>query len=108
MRLKTFGKGFILFLLFYMVTYCTFIKLNKANADEPTITIPYTEKEMCKAFLKAEICEMSQEDQETYFMEMFRGLLEREFNKKEELDMMDICFKETEEGKIIPCKGMDI
>ena len=28
--------------------------------------------------------------------------------KKEELDMMDICFKETEEGKIIPCKGMDI
>ena len=108
MRLKTFGKGFILFLLFYMVTYCTFIKLNKANADEPTITIPYTEKEMCKAFLKAEICEMSQEEQETYFMEMFRGLLEREFNKKEELDMMDICFKETEEGKIIPCKGMDI
>ena len=108
MRLKTFLKGFILFLLFYMVTYCTITKLDRANADEPTITIPYTEKEMCKACLKAEICEMSQEEQETYFMEMFKGLLEREFNKKEELDMMDICFKETEEGKLIPCKGMDI
>ena len=108
MRLKTFLKGFILFLLFYMVTYCTITKLDRANADEPTITIPYTEKEMCKAFLKAEICEMSQEEQETYFMEMFKGLLEREFNKKEELEMMDICFKETEEGKLIPCKGLDI
>ena len=108
MRLKTFLKGFILFLLFYMVTYCTITKLDRANADEPTITIPYTEKEMCKAFLRAEICDMSQDEQELYFLEMFQGLLDREFNKEQEVESMEICFKETEEGKLIPCKGLDI
>ena len=108
MRLKRFGTGFILFLLFYLVTYCTFIKLNKVNAEEPTITVPYTEEQMCKAFLKAEICDMSRDEQELYFLEMFQGLLEREFNKKEEVESMEICFKETEEGKLIPCEGMDI
>ena len=108
MRLKTFLKGFILFLLFYMVTYCTITKLDRANADEPTITIPYTEKEMCKAFLKAEICDMSKEQQEQYFLQMFEGLLDREFNKEQEVESMEICFKETEEGKLIPCKGLDI
>ena len=78
------------------------------KADEPTITIPYTEKQMCKAFLKDEICDMSREEQELYFLEMFQGLLEREFNKEQEVESMEICFKETEEGKLIPCKGMDI
>ena len=78
------------------------------KADEPTITIPYTEKEMCKAFLKAEICDISKEQQEQYFLEMFQGLLDREFNKEQEVESMEICFKETEEGKLIPCKGMDI
>ena len=81
MRIK--AGPIILFFIIYIWAYSIF---NAVNADEPTITIPYTEKEMCKAFLKAEICEMSQEEQETYFMEMFKGLLEREFNKKEVID----------------------
>ena len=106
--MKKFRAGFIIFLLFYVVTYCTITKLDKARADEPTITVPYTEEQMCKAFLKAEICDMSRDEQELYFLEMFQGLLEREFNKKEEVESMEICFKETEQGKLIPCEGMDI
>ena len=39
---------------------------------------------------------------------MFQGLLDREFNKEQEVESMEICFKETEEGKLIPCKGLDI
>ena len=95
----------ILFFIIYIWAYAIF---NAVKADEPTITIPYTEKEMCKAFLKAEICDMSKEQQEQYFLQMFEGLLDREFNKEQEVESMEICFKETEEGKLIPCKGMDI
>ena len=97
----------ILFFIIYIWAYAIFNAVN-AKADEPTITVPYTEEQMCKAFLRAEICEMSQAEQELYFLEMFQGLLEREFNKKEEVESMEICFKETEEGKLIPCEGMDI
>ena len=95
----------ILFFIIYIWAYAIF---NAVKADEPTITIPYTEKEMCKAFLKAEICDMSKEQQEQYFLQMFEGLLDREFNKEQEVESMEICFKETEEGKLIPCKGLDI
>ena len=95
----------ILFFIIYIWAYAIF---NAVKADEPTITIPYTEKEMCKAFLKAEICDMSKEQQEQYFLQMFEGLLDREFNKEQEVESMEICFKETEQGKLIPCKGMDI
>ena len=95
----------ICFFLIYLLAYCVF---DKARADEPTITIPYTEEQMCKAFLKAEICDMSKEQQEQYFLEMFKGMLDNEFNKEQEVESMEICFKETEEGKLIPCKGMDI
>ena len=97
----------ILFFIIYIWAYAIFNAVN-AKADEPTITIPYTEEQMCKAFLKAEICDMSKEQQEQYFLEMFQGLLDREFNKEQEVESMEICFKETEEGKLIPCKGMDI
>ena len=93
------------FFLIYLLAYCAF---NKVNADEPTITVPYTEEQMCKAFLRAEICDMSQAEQEQYFLDMFQGLIDREFNKEQEVETMEICFKETEEGKLIPCKGMDI
>ena len=97
----------IVFFIIYIWAYAIFSAVN-AKADEPTITVPYTEEQMCKAFLKAEICDMSRDEQELYFLEMFQGLLEREFNKKEEVESMEICFKETEEGKLIPCEGMDI
>ncbi len=97
----------ILFFIIYIWAYAIFNAVN-AKADEPTITIPYTEKEMCKAFLRAEICDMSQDEQELYFLEMFQGLLEREFKREQEVESMEICFKETEQGKLIPCEGMDI
>jgi hypothetical protein len=51
---------------------------------------------------------MTRVEQEQYFLEMFKGMLDREFKREQEIESMDICFKETEEGKLIPCKGMDI
>ena len=105
MRIK--AGPIILFFIIYIWAYSIFNAVN-ARADEPTITIPYTEKEMCKAFLKAEICDMTRVEQEQYFLEMFKGMLDREFKREQEIESMDICFKETEEGKLIPCKGLDI
>ena len=97
----------ILFFIVYIWAYAIFNAVN-AKADEPTITIPYTEEQMCKAFLRAEICDMTRVEQEQYFLEMFKGMLDNEFNKEQEIESMEICFKETEEGKLIPCKGLDI
>ena len=105
MRIK--AGPIILFFIIYIWAYSIFNAVN-ARADEPTITVPYTEEQMCKAFLRAEICDMSQAEQEQYFLDMFQGLIDREFNKEQEVESMEICFKETEEGKLIPCKGMDI
>ena len=105
MRIK--AGPIILFFIIYIWAYSIFNAVN-ARADEPTITVPYTEEQMCKAFLRAEICDMSQAEQEQYFLDMFQGLIDREFNKGQEVETMEICFKETEEGKLIPCKGMDI
>jgi len=103
MRIK--AGPIILFFIIYIWAYSIF---NAVNAEEPTITIPYTEEQICKAFLKAEICDMTRVEQEQYFLEMFKGMLDNEFNKEQEVESMEICFKETEEGKLIPCKGMDI
>ena len=97
----------ILFFIVYFWAYAIFNAIN-AKADEPTITVPYTEEQMCKAFLRAELCDMSREEQEKYFLEMFRALLDQKIEEKEEIEGMEICLKETEQGKLIPCKGMDI
>ena len=97
----------ILFFIVYFWAYAIFNAIN-AKADEPTITIPYTEEQMCKAFLRAELCEMSQEEQEKYFLEMFKALLDQNFKEENEVEGMEICLKETEQGKLIPCEGMDI
>ena len=105
MRIK-FGP-IILFFIVYIFAYAIFNALN-AKADEPTITVPYTEEQMCKAFLRAELCDMSREEQEKYFLEMFRALIDQKFEEKEEIEGIEICLKETEQGKLIPCEGMDI
>ena len=97
----------ILFFIIYIWAYAIFNAVN-AKADEPTITVPYTEEQMCKAFLRAELCDMSQEDQEKYFLEMFKALLDQNFKEENEVEGMEICLKETEQGKLIPCEGMDI
>ena len=90
----------ILFFIVYFWAYAIFNAIN-AKADEsyieepkgPTITIPYTDEQMCKAFLKAEICDMSREEQEMYLIEMFRALLDQKFKEEKEVEGMDICFK---------------
>ena len=97
----------ILFFIVYFWAYAIFNAIN-AKADEPTITVPYTEEQMCKAFLRAELCDMSQEDQEKYFLEMFKALLDQNFKEENEVEGMEICLKVTEQGKLIPCEGMDI
>ena len=97
----------ILFFIIYIWAYAIFNAVN-AKADEPTITIPYTEEQMCKAFLRAELCDMSQEEQEKYFLEMFRALIDQKLNEENEVESVDICLKETEQGKLIPCEGVDV
>ena len=97
----------ILFFIIYIWAYAIFNAVN-AKADEPTITIPYTEEQMCKAFLRAELCDMSQAEQEQYFLEMFKALIDQKLNEEKEVEGMEICFKETEQGKLIPCEGLDI
>ena len=105
MRIK-FGP-IVLFFIVYIFAYAIFNALN-AKAEEPTITVPYTEEQMCKAFLRAELCDMPREEQEKYFLEMFRALIDQKFKEKNEVEGLEICLKETEQGKLIPCKGLDI
>ena len=97
----------ILFFIIYIWAYAIFNAVN-AKADEPTITIPYTEEQMCKVLLRVEICDMSQAEQEQYFLEMFKALIDQKLNEeKKEVEGMEICLKETKQGKLIPCKGLD-
>ena len=96
----------IIFAIVYIWAWAIF---NAVNARaEPTITIPYTEEQICKALLRAELCDMSQAEQEQYFLEMFKALIDQKLNEEKEVEGMEICFKETEQGKLIPCEGLDI
>ena len=102
-------KVVLIVIFFVLLSWAVNLPFAKAGEPkEPTITVPYTEEQMCKAFLRAEICDMSQEEQEQYLLEMFRALIEQKLNEEKEIESMEICFKETEQGKLIPCEGMDI
>ena len=105
MRIKV--GPIILFFIIYIWASSIFNAVN-ARADEPTITVPYTEEQICKALLRSEICDMSQAEQEQYFLEMFKALIDQKLNEEKEVEGMEICFKETEQGKLIPCEGLDI
>ena len=89
----------IMFFIFYIfawsLTTCSFVK-----ADEPEIT--------CEAFIKEEICKMTPEEQEKWFWELFQSLIEQRIIEDKEVEGMEICLKETEEGKLIPCEGVDV
>ena len=92
---------FIVYFFVYALTSCSALK-----ADEPTITVPYTEEQICKALLRAEICDMSQEQQEQYFLEIFKAFIDEKLNKEKE--EVDICL-EMVDRKLRPCaKGLDI
>ncbi len=38
---------------------------------------------------------------------MFKALIDQKLNENE-VESVDICLKETEEGKLIPCEGVDV
>ena len=52
---------------------------------------------------------MTPAEQEKWFWELFQSLIDEDLIKdKGEIEAMEICFKEAEQGKLIPCEGMDI
>ena len=68
-------KVILIVIFFVLLSWAVNLPFAKAGElKEPTITVPYTEEQMCRALLKAEICEMSREEQEKYFLEIFRAL----------------------------------
>ena len=93
--------GFFVFYFFvYALTSCSALK-----ADEPEkVGKPELN---CETFINEKICNMTPAEQETFFLEMFKALIDQKLNENE-VESVDICLKETEEGKFIPCKGMDI
>tara|TARA_B100000029_G_C17300821_1_gene860593 strand:+ start:393 stop:722 length:330 start_codon:yes stop_codon:yes gene_type:complete len=95
----------ILFFLFYIWAYSIFNAVN-AKADEPTITVPYTDKEVCQMFLKSEICDMSRNEQEAYFLNFFKALIDQRLQeslKEHEHEGHDICLRQLDNGKFIKC-----
>ena len=65
---------FIFYIFAWSLTTCSFVK-----ADEPEIT--------CEAFIKEEICKMSPEEQEKWFWELLKSLIEDE--KQEPVEILE-------------------
>jgi hypothetical protein len=72
MRIK-FKPIVIMFFIFYIfawsLTTCSFVK-----AEEPELS--------CEAFVKEEICKMTPEEQEIWFLELLKKILENTIDKK--------------------------
>ena len=60
---------FIVYIFAWSLTTCSFVK-----ADEPEIT--------CEAFIKEEICKMTPEEQEIWFLELLKKILEGVIEEK--------------------------
>ena len=60
---------FIVYIFAWSLTTCSFVK-----ADEPEIT--------CEAFIKEDICNMTPEEQEIWFLELLKKILEDTIEKK--------------------------
>ena len=60
---------FIIYFFVYALTSCSALK-----ADEPELS--------CEAFVKEEICKMSPEEQEIWFLELLLKILEDTIEKK--------------------------
>ena len=60
---------FIVYIFAWSLTTCSFVK-----ADEPELS--------CEAFVKEEICKMSPEEQEIWFLELLEKILEDTIEKK--------------------------
>jgi hypothetical protein len=97
--------GIFLFFVIYIWCYSIFNAVN-ARADDIKPQLPNTDKEMCQMFLKAEICAMTQAQQETYFLNFFKALIDSQLQenlKEHEKEGHDICLKQLPNGKFIKC-----
>ena len=66
---------FIIYIFVYALTSCSALK-----AEEPKLN--------CETFVKEEICNMTDEEQEKWFWELFRSLIEEE--KQEIVETIDV------------------
>ena len=70
MRIKTpIIIFFIIYIFAWSLTSCSIVK-----ADEPELS--------CEAFVKEEICKMSPEEQEIWFLELLKKILENVIEEK--------------------------
>ena len=60
---------FIVYIFAWSLTTCSFVK-----ADEPELN--------CEAFVKEEICKMTPEEQEIWFLELLKKILEDVIEEK--------------------------
>ena len=60
---------FIVYIFAWNLSSCSFVK-----ADEPELS--------CEAFIKEEICKMSPEEQEIWFLELLKNILEDTIENK--------------------------
>ena len=60
---------FIIYIFAWSLTTCSFVK-----AEEPELN--------CEAFVKEEICKMTPEEQEVWFLELLLKILEDTIDKK--------------------------
>ena len=72
---------FVVYLFIYALTSCSVIR-----ADEPKVE---TKKELnCEAFINEDICNMSDEEMEIFFLEFLNQILEQTLaQKKQGLDI---------------------
>ena len=66
----------ILFFIIYIWAYAIFNAVN-AKADEPELN--------CETFVNEKICNMTPEEQEKWFWELFRSLIEDDKEEKPEV-----------------------
>ena len=60
---------FIIYIFVWSLTTCSFVK-----AEEPELS--------CEAFVKEEICKMTPEEQEVWFLELLKSILEDTIDNK--------------------------
>jgi len=63
---------FIVYIFAWSLTTCSFVKADEP--EEPKIT--------CEAFIKEDICNMTPEEQEIWFLELLKKILENVIEEK--------------------------
>ena len=76
------NKKIFILIKYYIFFACNIFSAINARADEPEIT--------CEAFVKEEICKMTPEEQEIWFLELLEKILEDTIEKKKTKEGTDI------------------